>query len=59
MSDGPFQAAFNAETNGVIRREIVSYRLRDGMMIKETASRDYYASGDYHDSQASIPLPVR
>jgi hypothetical protein len=29
------------------------------MMVKESAVRDYYASGDYHDSQSSTPLAER
>lgn len=57
--DGPFKSAFDADTNGVVRREIVTYRMKNGMMIKETASRDYYQSGDYHDSQNSLPLAER
>jgi hypothetical protein len=53
---GPFKSAFEADTKGVVRREIVTYRVRDGMLIKEEASRDYYRSGDYHDSMSSLPL---
>ena len=59
MTDGPFKAAFDADTAGVLRREITTYRMRDGHMVKESASRDYYISGDYHDSQSSLPLIVR
>ena len=59
MSDGPFKAAFDADIDGVIRREIITYRVKDGMMIKEEASRDYYKSGDYHDTNNSKPLVVR
>jgi hypothetical protein len=59
MSDGPFKAAFEADTNGVIRREIVTYRVVNGIMVKEEASRDYYKSGDYHDTNNSKPLVER
>ena len=59
MTDGPFKAAFDADTNGVVRREIVTYRIKNGTMVKETAVRDYYASGDYHDSQNTMPLVER
>jgi len=59
MSEGPFKSAFDADIGGVIRREIVTYRMRDGIMIKETASRDYYKSGDYHDSQSTTPMVER
>jgi hypothetical protein len=57
MTDGPFKTAFDADTDGVVRREITTYRYKNGMMIKETASRDYHAGGDYHDSINSKPLP--
>jgi hypothetical protein len=50
MTAGPFKNAFDADTADVIRREIITYRLSKGMMIKETAVRDYYKNGDYHDS---------
>jgi hypothetical protein len=33
--------------------------MRDGKMVKEEASRDYYASGDYHDNQNIKPLVMR
>ena len=59
MSEGPFKNAFDADTDSVIRREIVTYRMRDGIMIKETACRDYYKSGDYHDSQSTTPMVER
>lgn len=60
MSDeGPFKSIFEANTNGVVRREIITYRVKDGVMIKEEAFRDYYESGDYHDSQNTIILAER
>ena len=59
MADGPFKAAFDADTTGVIRREIVTYRMKKDMMVKEVAYRDYYVSGDYHDYISSTPLVER
>ena len=59
MTEGPFKAAFDADTNGVVRREIVTYRMKNDMMVKETAVRDYYKDGDYHDSQNAMPLVER
>jgi len=59
MTDGPFKNAFEADTAGVIRREIITYRMKGDIMVKEEAFRDYYKSGDYHDSQSSAPLVVR
>ena len=59
MTEGPFKSAFDADTDGVIRREIVTYRIKNGMMVKESACRDYYKDGDYHDSQNAMPLVER
>jgi hypothetical protein len=59
MTEGPFKNAFEADTAGVVRREIVTYRIKNGMMVKETACRDYYKDGDYHDSQNAMPLVER
>jgi hypothetical protein len=59
MTEGPFKSAFDADTDGVVRREIVTYRVKNGAMVKETAVRDYYKHGDYHDSQNSLPLIER
>jgi hypothetical protein len=56
MTDGPFKNAFDADIEGVVRREIITYRIKNGIMVKEEACRDYYKSGDYHDSQNSKPL---
>jgi len=57
-TEGPFKSAFESDTEGVIMREIITYRMRNGMMIKEEASRDYYKDGDYHDTQNTKPLPA-
>ena len=56
MTEGPFQGAFESDTKGVVRREITTYRYKDGVMVKETATRTYYRDGDYNDSTASIPM---
>lgn len=59
MTDGPFKNAFEGDTEGVIRREIVTYRQKNGMLVKETATRDYYGDKDYNDSISTQPLVVR
>lgn len=56
MTEGPFQGAFESDTNGVVRREITTYRYVNGVMVKETATRTYYKDGDYNDSTGSIPM---
>lgn len=59
MTDGPFKNAFEGDTEGVIRREIVTYRQKNGMLVKETATRDYYSDNDYNDSISTQPLVAR
>ena len=59
MTEGPFKSASESDVDGVIRREIVTYRMKGDVMIKETAIRDYYKSGDYHDSVSTQPLVSR
>jgi hypothetical protein len=54
---GPFKTAFDIDTKGVIRREIVTYRTVDGMMRKEVATRTYWSETNYNDSVITIPLP--
>ena len=56
MKDGPFKDFFDKDTDGVIRQELITYRMKDGMLKRETATRDYYESGDYNDSSFSHPL---
>lgn len=59
MTDGPFKNAFEGDTEGVIRREIVTYRQKNGMLVKETATRNYYGDNDYNDSISTQPLVAR
>jgi len=52
---GPFYAAFKGDTAGVIKQELITYRIRDGVLVKETVSRDY-SNTDYQDSTSVTPL---
>tara|TARA_B100000768_G_scaffold121022_1_gene111998 strand:- start:464 stop:652 length:189 start_codon:yes stop_codon:yes gene_type:complete len=52
---GPFKTEFEASTEGVIRQELITYKIRDGLMIKELSVRKY-TTNDYIDSKCSIPL---
>jgi|TARA_R100000935_G_scaffold25277_1_gene45141 hypothetical protein len=56
MKDGPFKRIFEDNLDGVIRQELVTYRMKDGMLKRETVTRDYHESGDYNDSSYSQPL---
>lgn len=52
---GPFYAAFQGDTTGVIKQELITYRIKDGVLIKEIVSRDY-SNSDYQDSTSVTPL---
>jgi hypothetical protein len=55
--EGPFYAAFQGDTTGVIKQELITYKVKDGMLYKEIVKRDYSGSGkDYIDSSTSMPL---
>lgn len=52
---GPFYAAFQGDTTGVIKQELITYRIKDGVLVKEIVSRDY-SNSDYQDSTSVTPL---
>ena len=56
MKDGPFKDFLANDLDGVIRQELVTYRVKDGILKRETVTRDYNDSGDYNDSSFSQPL---
>ena len=55
--EGPFLSEFEKDLAGVVLREMITYRYRDGMMIKETVTRRFKKGGDYHDTTMSTPMP--
>ena len=52
---GPFYTAFQGDNTGVIKQELVTYRIRDGILVKEVVSRDY-SKNDYTDNFSVTPL---
>tara|TARA_R110000751_G_scaffold81465_3_gene164449 strand:+ start:2813 stop:2998 length:186 start_codon:yes stop_codon:yes gene_type:complete len=57
MKDGPFKFSLDDDLQeGVIRQELVTYRVKGGLLKKETVTRDYLEDGDYNDSSFSQPL---
>ena len=55
--EGPFLTEFGKDLEGVVLREMVTYRYKDGMMVKETVSRRFKKDGNYHDTTSSTPMP--
>ena len=55
--DGPFKSAFESDTTGVVKQELITYRKRNGMLVKEVVTRQFSADGsDWHDTTSSQPL---
>ena len=57
MTDGPLKQAFDLlDSDGVLSRTLTTYRKRNGMLVKETSTRQFMGSGDYNDSYTDEPL---
>ena len=56
MEDGPFKQILEQSTEGVIRQELITYKIEEGVLKRQIVSRDFIESGDYHDSSYSLPL---
>mgnify|MGYP001165393995 FL=1 len=54
--EGPLINAFNADITGVVKQEFITYRKRDGRLVKETTTRRFSSSGDWHDTSSVEPL---
>ena len=55
--DGPLKTALdNLESQGVIRRELITYRKRSGQLVRETVYREYSVDGDYIDHCVTTPI---
>jgi hypothetical protein len=55
MREGPFYDAFEGTKMGVLKQELITYKIRDGMVVIEKTSR-HYNGDDYTDSVSSAPL---
>jgi hypothetical protein len=53
--EGPFYDAFEGTKDGVIKQELTTYKIRDGMLVIERTMR-HYTGNDYIDSVSSTPL---
>ena len=55
--DGPLIAAFESDVEGVIKQEFITYRVKDGMLRKETTVRQFSDnSTDWIDTSTVQPL---
>jgi hypothetical protein len=52
---GPFYEAFEGSKDGVIKQELITYKIKDGMLVIEKTQRSY-SGDDYQDTVSSTPL---
>ena len=56
MTDGPLKAAFDLlDSDGVLSRELTTYRIRNGMLTKEVVTRTY-TDNNYIDGTTITPI---
>ena len=58
MSDGPLKDAVGhlGDMSGVVKQEFITYRVKNGMLHKETTTRKFFDGDDYYDCTSSEPL---
>ena len=54
MEQGPLKSALE-NTEGVISQELITFRVRNGQLIKETVTRRFNGD-DYHDCSSYEPV---
>lgn len=53
--EGPFYEAFEGSKDGVIKQELITYKIKNGMLVIEKTQREY-SKDDYQDTVSSYPL---
>jgi hypothetical protein len=55
--EGPFTSAFESDIEGVVKQELITYRVKDGMLRKEVTTREFRENGkDWNDTSSIQPL---
>ena len=55
MKDGPLKAALEDEDKNIIMQKVITYRIKDDILVKETIDRKFYGD-DYIDSTHHEPI---
>ena len=56
LKEGPLLSAFETDTKGVIYQELITYKVINNMLIKETVTRTFKSDDDYYDSVSHKPI---
>jgi hypothetical protein len=54
--EGPFTSAFENDVEGVVKQELITYRVKNGMLRKEVTTRTFKGSDDWDDTSTVTPL---
>jgi len=55
--EGPFTSAFESDIEGVVKQELITYRVKNGMLRKEVTTREFKDNGkDWNDTSTISPL---
>lgn len=55
--DGPLVSAFESDPKGIIKQELITYRVKNGQLRKETTTRRFNSEQtDWHDTSSIEPL---
>ena len=54
---GPLVSAFQSDVKGVVKQELITYRVRDGQFVKEISTRRFNEDQtNWHDTSSVEPL---
>ena len=56
LKEGPLLSAFETDTKGVIYQELITYKVINNMLTKETVTRTFKSDNDYYDSVSHKPI---
>lgn len=51
----PYTTSFSLPRKGLIKQELITYEIKDGMVRRTTTTREF-SNNDYDDYQVSEPL---
>lgn len=55
--EGPFTSAFESDIEGIVKQELITYRVKNGMLRKEVTTREFRENGkDWNDTSTVSPL---
>lgn len=55
--EGPLVSAFESNVDGVVKQELITYRVKDGQFRKETTTRKFNQDqSNWHDTSSVEPL---